>query len=30
MIIENRTESCIYIYNVSESQISLIKEKYYP
>jgi hypothetical protein len=29
MIVENRTSDCIYIYHVDESQLPLIKEKYY-
>ncbi len=30
MIIDKETTEAIYVYNVSQEQIPLIKEKYYP
>jgi len=30
MIIDKETPEAIYVYNVSQEQIPLIKEKYYP
>jgi hypothetical protein len=30
MLVEKRTGECIYIYNVNEEQLELIKQKYYP
>lgn len=30
MLIDKETPTAIYVYNVSQEQIPLIKEKYYP
>ncbi len=30
MLVEKRTSECIYIYNVSEEQLELIRQKYFP